>query len=56
MVTFGNSFNVCNRKEALKETARILKPKGWFAYMWNHRDLNYLTQASIENFIKNKIP
>ena len=25
LVTFGSSFNVCNRQEALKETKRILK-------------------------------
>ena len=39
MVTFGSSFNVCDRPTALKETARILKPRGWFACMWNHRQL-----------------
>lgn len=33
MVTFGSSFNVCDRPLALKETARILKPKGWFSYV-----------------------
>ena len=39
MVTFGSSFNVCDRSKALKESARILKPKGWFACLWNHRQL-----------------
>ena len=39
MVTFGSSFNVCDRQQALTETARILKPSGWFACMWNHRQL-----------------
>ena len=37
LVTFGSSFNVCDRPAALQETARILKPSGWFACLWNHR-------------------
>lgn len=39
LVTFGSSFNVCNRQEALEEAKRILKDGGWFACMWNHREL-----------------
>lgn len=39
MVTFGSSFNVCDRQEALRESARILRPRGWFGCMWNHRQL-----------------
>ena len=53
MVTFGSSFNVCDRQLALVETARILKPRGWFACMWNHRDLNDPIQSNIESIIKN---
>lgn len=56
MVTFGSSFNVCNRQEALKETARILKPKGWFACMWNHRLLEDKIQSEIESIIRSHIP
>ena len=56
LVTFGSSFNVCDRQVALKESARILKPLGWFACMWNHRDLNDPIQESIENIIKSKVP
>ncbi len=56
LVTFGSSFNVCDRQEALKETARILKPKGWFACMWNHRRLDDPIQAKIESIIKNAVP
>ncbi|RIX44755.1 MAG: class I SAM-dependent methyltransferase [Rhodocyclales bacterium GT-UBC] len=52
MVTFGSSFNVCDRQRALKETARILKPRGWFACMWNHRLLEDPIQAKIEAIIK----
>jgi ubiquinone/menaquinone biosynthesis C-methylase UbiE len=52
MVTFGSSFNVCNRPVALKETARILKPRGWLACMWNHRQLDNPIQSEIESIIK----
>ncbi len=55
MVTFGSSFNVCDRAAALKETARLLKPRGWFACMWNHRQLDDPIQAEIENIIKKKV-
>ncbi len=56
MVTFGSSFNVCNRQEALLETKRILKDNGWFACMWNHRDLNDELQQKIETILKDEIP
>ncbi len=55
MVTFGSSFNVCDRQAALVETARILKPGGWFACMWNHRQLADPIQAKIEAIIKNQV-
>lgn len=55
MVTFGSSFNVCDREKALKETARILKPHGWFSCMWNHRLLEDPIQAKIEDIIKGYI-
>lgn len=54
-VTFGSSFNVLNRAQALKETARILKPNGWFACMWNHRDLEDPIQSKIEAIIMEHI-
>ncbi len=54
LVTFGSSFNVCDRSLALKETKRILKKDGWFACMWNHRDLDDPLQFRIERiFIEN---
>ncbi len=56
MVTFGSSFNVTDRLLALQETKRILKIGGWFAAMWNHRDLNDPIQAEIESIIKSAIP
>jgi ubiquinone/menaquinone biosynthesis C-methylase UbiE len=55
LVTFGSSFNVCDRQEALKETKRILKAGGWFACMWNHRDLNDPLQKEIEDILKSQI-
>ena len=56
LVTFGSSFNVCDRMQALAESARILKDNGWFACMWNHRDLNDPLQEKIEAIIKAHIP
>ena len=55
LVTFGSSFNVCDRAAALKETQRILRPGGWFACMWNHRDLEDPLQAEIEAQIRSQV-
>ena len=52
LVTFGSSFNVCDRGQALAESNRILQSGGWFACMWNHRDLEDPLQKEIENIIK----
>lgn len=56
LVTFGSSFNVTDRQQTLLETNRILRPEGWFACMWNHRDLNDPIQKEIENIIGQHIP
>lgn len=56
LVTFGSSFNVCDQQSALKETHRILKPNGYIACMWNHRDLEEPLQKDIERTIKASIP
>jgi ubiquinone/menaquinone biosynthesis C-methylase UbiE len=56
LVTFGSSFNVCDRDVALKETIRILNPQGWFACMWNHRNLEDPIQKQIEETIRKHIP
>jgi ubiquinone/menaquinone biosynthesis C-methylase UbiE len=56
MVTFGSSLNVCDRQQALKETSRILKPRGWFACMWNHSQSDDLIQSRIESIIEEKVP
>lgn len=55
LVTFGSSFNVCDRQLALKESERILKPGGWFACMWNHRNLEDPLQQKIELILKKYI-
>lgn len=55
IVTFGSSFNVCDRQEALLESKRILKADGWFACMWNHRDLSDPLQKEIEEILKAQI-
>lgn len=56
LVTFGSSFNVCDRQKALLECKRILKPRGGFACMWNHRDLNDPLQKEIEEIFMENIP
>jgi ubiquinone/menaquinone biosynthesis C-methylase UbiE len=55
-VTFGSSFNVTDRGAALAEAHRVLKPSGWFACMWNHRDLSDPVQQEIEAAIKAALP
>lgn len=55
-VTFGSSFNVMDRSEALKESHRMLKKGGYFSCMWNHRDLNDEIQKQAEALIKDLVP
>jgi ubiquinone/menaquinone biosynthesis C-methylase UbiE len=56
LVTFGSSFNVTDRQRTLREVERILRPQGWFACMWNHRDLDDPLQAAVEDTIRSNIP
>lgn len=56
LVTFGSSFNVCDRAAALKETVRLLSEGGWFACMWNHRDLDDPLQTEVEALIRSRVP
>ena len=56
LVTFGSSFNVTDRAKTLIEVARMLRPRGWFACMWNHRDLDDPLQAESERVISESIP
>jgi len=55
-VSFGSSFGVMDRGAALTETARILRPGGWFVCLWNHRDLDDPLQSAIETVIRHEIP
>ena len=56
LVSFGSSFNVTDRPLALKESHRILIRNGWFACMWNHRDLEDPVQKEIESIIRMHLP
>lgn len=56
LVTFGSSFNVADPALTLPETARVLAPGGWFACLWNHRDLTDPLQAEIEDLIRARVP
>lgn len=55
-VFFGSSFNVVDQAATLSEVKRMLVPRGWFACMWNHRQLDDPTQHRIESIIKEFIP
>lgn len=55
LVTFGSSFNVCNRILALEESFRILKHGGIFVCLWNHRVLDNPIQKDIESILRKNI-
>jgi len=55
-VFFGSSFNVVDQMATLSEVKRILVARGWFACMWNHRELDDPVQQSIESIIAAFIP
>ncbi|MDR0661919.1 MAG: methyltransferase domain-containing protein [Holosporales bacterium] len=55
-VTFGSSFNVIDRQEALQETHRLLKPGGFFSCLWNHRNLLCPIQKQAEGIIEAFVP
>lgn len=56
LATCGSSFGVADRGVTLREVSRILEPAGWFACLWNHRDLADPLQGEIEAHIKASIP
>jgi SAM-dependent methyltransferase len=56
LVTFGSSFDRTDRSAALRETARILAPSGYFACLWNHRVLTDPLQARVEDLIRDLVP
>ncbi len=55
-VFFGSSFNVVDQISALQECRRIVRPRGWFSCMWNHRNLDDPLQSRIEAIIRSFIP
>lgn len=56
LVAFGSSFNVTDRTQALAEASRIAVPRGWFACLWNHRDLSDPVQSRVEAIIRDEVP
>ncbi len=56
LYAMGSSFNTTDRTKTLVEAHRTLKENGWFACMWNHRDLNDPTQSKVENIIREFFP
>lgn len=56
LVIFGSSFNVVDQGKALQESARLLRPGGWFACLWNHRDLTDALQQAAEEIILSCLP
>jgi len=55
-ITFGSSFNVMDRNEALEVAHKLLKFGGYFSCMWNHRDLNDPYQKIAEESISELVP
>lgn len=56
LVGFGSSFNVVDRPQALRESARILEPRGSLLCLWNHRRLDDPLQERIEALICECVP
>jgi ubiquinone/menaquinone biosynthesis C-methylase UbiE len=56
LVTYGSSFSNTDQPKALREARRILVDDGWFACIWNHRDLDDPLQTEIEQLIHSRVP
>ena len=54
--TCGSSFGVADRLATLHEVARLLRDGGWFACLFNHRQLDDPLQKEIEDYIRSCIP
>lgn len=56
VVIFGSSFNVTDRIQALRESARIMRPTGWFVCLFNYRDLRDPIQCKVQGIIEQMVP
>jgi SAM-dependent methyltransferase len=56
MVSFGSSFNVVRTGAAIKEAARLLRPRGHLVVIYNHRELDDPLQCAIESCIAAMLP
>lgn len=56
LCAYGSSFGVTDRAVTLREAARLAEPGGWFACLFNHRDLEDPLQREIETFITEQVP
>lgn len=56
LVAYGSSFNVLSPQRALDECARVLKPRGHWLALWNHRDLQDPLQSAVEQRIRHHLP
>ena len=56
LLAFGSSFNVIPASAALEEAARLVRPGGWLACLWNHRDLDDPLQVALQEAIRKHVP
>ncbi len=56
LVAFGSSLNVLDGAQAVRESARLLRPRGWLMCTWNYRRLDDPLQAEIERAIRAALP